>query len=411
MSKENDQNFTVPEKLWNPMFIGIFIASGFMNLSTQMSNSMLSLYAKSIGAPADQIGTLMSMFALTALGVRFVAGPAMNAYNKTRLLQMAMFLFGTAYLGFSLSPAIAAATGLQLITVLKIFRLIQGCGNAFGNSCLMSLVSEVIPPKQFSSGMAIYALAQTVSQAIGPTVGVALRSALGYNASYIVTSVMMYFSIVLVWLLVHVPNRGTGKFELKLDTMIAKEALVPAVITLLLSIGFTSINSFLLVYAEERGISGGSLYFTVYALVLLATRPFIGKMIDKYGFVKISLPCLLMTAISLVLIGLSSSLPMLLLAGAVNAFGYGAVQPGIQSIGMMSVTPDRRGSASSTNYIAMDAGTLIGPYICGVVANAFGYTPLMWVIMSLFSVAGLLFVIATRKRITQIETDFANRMN
>jgi len=38
-----------------------------MNLGQQMSNSLLAKYADFIGAPATQIGMLMSMFAVTAL--------------------------------------------------------------------------------------------------------------------------------------------------------------------------------------------------------------------------------------------------------------------------------------------------------------------------------------------------------
>ena len=402
-----NKEFKTPDKLWNPMFISLFIASGLMNLSTQMSNSLLSLYAKNIGTPADQIGTLMSMFAMTALIVRFIAGPAMTAYDRKKLLKMAMFFFGTAYLGFGLSPKIAELTGLPLITVLKIFRLIQGLGNAFGNACLMTVISECIPKARFSSGMGIYALAQTISQAIGPTIGTTLRDTIGYNSTYLVTGSIMYINIILIAAIVKVPNRGTGKFELKLDTMIARESLVPATITFLLATGFTAINSFLLVYAEERIIQNASLYFTIYALTLLATRPLIGKLTDKYGFVKVSIPALIMQGVSFYMIGQSSSLISLLLAGAVCACGYGAVQPAVQSLCMKSVPTQKRGSASSTNYIAMDAATLIGPAICGHVAKSFGYTPIMWIVMIVPIALGLGFILVTRKRIEQIETEFA----
>ena len=133
------------------MFISVFICSVLFNLSAQMSNSLLSLYAKSTGAPADQIGQLMSMFALTALIFRFIAGPMMNAYNRKYLLMMAMILFGTAYLGFSFSPKIAEATGLNVILVMKGFRLLQGIGNAFGNACMLTIVSDCMPRESFSS--------------------------------------------------------------------------------------------------------------------------------------------------------------------------------------------------------------------------------------------------------------------
>ena len=401
-----NKKWVEPDKLWNSMFISVFIASALFNLSAQMSNSLLSLYAKSTGAPADQIGSLMSLFALTALIFRFIAGPAMNAYNRKKLLQMAMLLFATAYLGFSLSPKIAEMTGINVITVMKVFRLLQGIGNAFGNACMLTIVSDCIPKAQFSSGMGIYALAQAIGQAIGPTIGVTIRDAFGYNITYIITCCMMVFSAVLVGLIVHVPNRGTGQFKLNLNNMIAKEAILPSSITFFVNMGFTAINSFFLVYAEERGISNASLYFTVNALALMATRPIIGKINDKKGFAFIAIPGLICSAVSLVLIGYSTQLWHLLAIAVLNSLGYGAVQPAVQGLAMKCVPPQRRGSASSTNFIAMDSATLIGPALAGQVAKAFGYVPTMWTIMAVPVVVGIMVVILFRRKFNEIDNTF-----
>ena len=84
------QSWEPPKTIWNGMFLSIFFANMALNMGQQMSNSLLSLYANAIGAPADQIGQLMSMFAVTALAFRFISGPAMNSFNRKKLLAMAM---------------------------------------------------------------------------------------------------------------------------------------------------------------------------------------------------------------------------------------------------------------------------------------------------------------------------------
>ena len=401
-----DPNWNPPATIWNVMFISIFFTNMALNLGQQMSNSLLSLYAKSTGAPADQIGQLMSMFAVTALIFRFISGPAMNAFDRKKLVMLAMTCMGSAYLGFSFAPVIASAAGLQTITVLKCFRLLQGVGNAFGNACCLTIVSDVLPRDKFTTGMGYYACAQVVSQAIGPTVGVFLRDIFGYNRVYIIFACLMGLAILTTSTIKTAP-RKTMSFKLNFDNMIAKEALVPAGVTFFVSMGFTSINAFMLVYAEERGIAGGSLFFTVYALTLLATRPTVGKLTDKYGFVKVAIPAVCMTACSLVLIGMATNIVMLLFAAFVNAFGYGAVQPMLQSLCMKSVPSERRGSASSTNYIFMDAATIIGPSACGIVADIFGYTPIMWVVMTAPILLGVVLIFLKRKKIRKIENSFA----
>ena len=396
-----------PKTIWNPMFLSIFFANMALNMGQQMSNSLLSLYAKSLGSPADQIGQLMSMFAVTALIFRFISGPAMNAFNRRKLVGMAMSFMATAYLGFSFAPKIAPVVGLEAITVLKCFRLLQGVGNAFGSACCLTIVSDTLPKDKFTTGMGYYSVAQVVAQAIGPTIGVSLRDLFGYNTTYIIIFCVMCVAIF-TSTRVKLAPRKVVPFNLKLNNIIAKEALIPAAITFLVAMGFTSINAFMLVYAEERGIQGGSLFFTVYALTLLATRPMIGKLTDRYGFVKVAVPSVFMTACSLALIGISTNVVMLLFAAFVNAFGYGAVQPMLQSLCMKAVPTERRGSASGTNYIGMDSATIIGPMVCGVVADTFGYTPIMWLVMTVPILLGMVAIFLLRKPIAKIENQFQN---
>ena len=408
-NEANKTSWQLPTTIWNPMFFSIFFANMVMNLSQQMSNSQLSLYAKSLGAPADQIGSLMSMFAITALIFRFISGPSMNSFNRKKLLAMAMGLMTTAYLGFSFSPKIAAIIGCETILVLKIFRLIQGVGNAFGNACCLTIVSDVLPKDKFTTGMGYYACAQVVSQAIGPTIGVFLSDTFGYEMTYIIVGCCMIIAILLTTTVVRLAPREPLPFNLNIGNMIAKEALVPAGITFFVAMGFTTINSFMLVYASERGITGGSLFFTVYALSMLVTRPMVGKLTDKYGFVRVGIPAVLMTALSLILIGQSTNLAMLLFAAFINSCGYGAVQPALQSLCMKSVPASRRGSASSTNFIGMDSATIIGPNISGAIAAKLGYVPMMWVAMAVPCVIGATFIFLMRKVIYKIEDDFQAR--
>lgn len=397
--------WTEPVTIWNKMFVSIFLINIALNMGQQMSNSLLSLYAKSTGAPADQIGQLMSMFAVTALIFRFISGPAMNSFNRKTLVVMAMCFMATAYVGFSFAPAISKALGIEVISVLKCFRLIQGVGNAFGNSCCLTIVSDALPRDKFSTGMSYYACALVISQAIGPTVGIFIRDLFGYQSTYLIFFGIMLTAILGASLVKVAPNERVP-FRLEINNMIAKEALVPAGVTFLVAMGFTSISSFLLVYAEERGIGGASLFFTVYAVTMLGTKPIIGKLTDHYGFVKVAIPAVLMTIFSLVLIAYASGLPILLAAAFVNAFGYGAVQPMLQSLCMKSVRPERRGTASGTNYISSDLATIIGPTVCGGVAAAFGYTPVMWLVMAIPIFVGVLFIFIFRKHINKIESAF-----
>ena len=402
---KNTLQWEPPKTIWNVMFISIFLANMALNMGQIMSNSLLSLYAKSMGSPADQIGQLMSMFAVTALIFRFISGPAMNSFDRKKLVAMGMSFMAVAYLGFSFAPALEGNLNIPAITILKLFRLFQGIGNAFANACCLTMVADTLPKDKFSTGMGYYGCAQVISQAIAPTVGVALRDAIGYQNTYLVVFAVMCGAILLSTRVTLAP-RNKVPFNLNLNNMIAKEALIPASIIFFVNMGFTAINAFLLVYSEERGIVGGSLFFTVYAVTLLMTRPLIGKLTERFGFTIVAIPSVFMTACSFALIAFSDNLFTLLLAAFVNAFGYGSVQPMLQSLCMKSVPPERRGSASGTNFIGTDAATIIGPVICGKVADIAGYTPIMWLAMTIPIFVGMLTIFLLRKKIKKIELNF-----
>ncbi|MGM9662376.1 MAG: MFS transporter [Oscillospiraceae bacterium] len=394
-----------PKTLWNKMFISIFFANLVMNTAVKMSNASLSLFAKDLGAPADEIGILMSMFAYTALIFRFIAGPTMNSFNRKKIVICAMAGFGLVYLGYALSPNIAAALGLEVITVLKFFRLLQGIANAFGNACCMAIVADVLPKESFSTGMGIYGCTTIIANAFGPAIGSAARKSIGVVNTYFVTVVIMCIAILLATQ-VKVAPREKVKFKITPKNMIAKEALLPTFIYFLLSVGYAAANAFLLVYDEERGVAGASLYFTAYSFAQLVTRPLVGKLADKYGFVKVTIPSAVLTAVSLLMVAYADSLPLLLLAGIVSALGFGGFQPVVQGLSIKAVGPERRGSATSTNFIGLDLSSIIAPTICGYVASITGYVPAMWYAMCIFIVLGLICTIVFAKKLTRIETDF-----
>ena len=384
------------EKIFNSTFISVFFANMAFNFGQQMSNSLLAKYADSLGALPGQIGILMGMFAITALSFRFIAGPAMDTYNRKYLLIGAMSIMTVAYFGFSISRSIRS---------LMCFRLLQGCGNAFGNAVCMVMISEALPKDKFSTGIGYYSLAQVIVQAVAPSIGLYMVDFVGYSVTYKITGVIMVCAII-VASRITIHFKRTKSFKISFDTIIAREAVLPAFIIFLLAIGINTINSFLIVFAGRQGVSRNiGLFFSVQAFTLLLTRPMVGRLTDKYGLVMIAIPAILCTALSFLIISFSGTLPLFLVAAFVNAFGYGACQPVLQSISMKTVPPERRGSASSTNYIGMDTGTIIGPIFAGTIAQYLGYFS-MWRLQTIPFILAIVVIFCNRRRIAKIEKDF-----
>ncbi|MCL2120684.1 MAG: MFS transporter [Clostridiales bacterium] len=384
-----------PTSIWNLSFITLFFTNMAFNMGQLMSNSLLAVYANSFGATETQIGLVISTFALASISFRFISAPVMDTYNRKYIVVFSTLMLAIAFWGFSISKS---------VPMLIAFRLVQGCGMAFGNACCLAMVADMLPKDKYSSGIGYYSLAQVISSAIGPSIGLWLVEMTGFGMTFTINAGIMLLAAFLAFQ-IKLDFKQGKKLVLKFDNIIAKEGLLPSCILLFLLAG-GSAGSFLIVYAASRGVTAYiGFYFTVSALTMLITRPLIGRLTDKIGLVYVCIPALFSNIIAFIIISNSSALWSFFLASFIGAFGLGACQPAFQALSMKSVPKERRGAASSTNFIGMDIGSMIGPMLAGTLAQSFGYVS-MWRIMTIPLFMAILLLFLTRKKVMQIEEDF-----
>lgn len=385
--------------IWNRVYSCVFCANVLLFLGMQMVNTLVAKYADALGATSTVVGLVSSLFALTALLLKVISGPAIDAFNRKYILMGAIAVIAAAFVGFSLS---------KNVEMLFAFRLLQGCGQAFTATCCLALAADSLPADKFGVGIGTFTLAQAACQAIGPTLGLILANHLGYQTAFTVAAACTLCAVIAA-AGIKTPSRERMKFRISLDRIIAPEALLPAVLLFFMQMTFCNINSFLVLFAESRNVSNIGLFFTVYAVTMMFAPTTVGRLADRLGSIKAMLPAMLCFALAFLLISFSSSLPMFLLAAVVSAFGYGAAQPAIQALCMKCVPEARRGAASSTSYIGQDLGNLAGPIVAGSIADSLGYAS-MWRMMMIPVVLAVVLTIVFRKKITGIENDFRTRI-
>jgi MFS family permease len=385
-----DQIARVQTKIWNPVFVSVFISNMLMHLGQQMMNTLVTKYAYSMGATATVVGFVASMFAYTAVLFKIIAAPAIDSFNRKYILTGSILVVAVAYAGYGVSNSVPMLIG---------FRLLQGAGQAFSATSCLSLASAALPQDRLGTGLGYFSLAQAICQAIGPTVGLLLAGSLGYGKTFVVGAIVMIFAAMAASR-IKIDFVRSKKFALKLSNVIAREALLPAGLMFLLTGVYSNINSFLVIYAYERGAGKYiGYFFTIYAITMLFTRPTIGRLSDKYGLVKVIIPALICFATAFWIISVADNSAVFFIAAFVSAFGYGACQPAIQTLSMKSVGLDRSGAASSTNYIGQDLGQMVGPVVAGTLIERSGFSS-MWRLMIIPIFAAMIIVMFFRRRIT-----------
>ncbi|MBN1686670.1 MAG: MFS transporter [Spirochaetales bacterium] len=382
---KSDENL----KIWNPLFINVFVINILTNLCTFMINTLSAKYADYLGAPATIVGLVTGLFALTALIFKIIAAPAIDSFNRKYILAGSLIILFASFVGYTFS---------KTIPMLIVSRLLTGAGMAFSTTGLLTIASDSLPQGKMSSGIAYFSLGMAVCMAIGPTVGLKLVERVGYTYTFMICAFIILLSTAYT-VTMRYAHKQTTRFRITFSSIIAVEAILPAVMLYTLATSFSVIHAFLVLYAEGAGVGSDiGYFFTVYAAAMIFTRPLIGKLADRHGTVTVVIPSLICFAGSFLLISFSRTLPMFLVAGVVASFGFGGCQPALLAVSMKSVPKEKRGAASCTSYVGMDLGVLTGPVVAGVIVERLGYVS-MWRFMIVPIIAALAFGILFRNRI------------
>ncbi|MCD7807116.1 MAG: MFS transporter, partial [Lachnospiraceae bacterium] len=183
-NKKTDQTVAVePTTIWNRTFISVFIANALLYFGEQMIQTLITSYAKYLGAVEVTIGLVASAFALTSIIFKVISAPAIDTYNRKYILFGAMVVIGISALGYAFSTNVTTVFG---------FRLLQGAGKAFTATCCLALATDALPKDKLAQGIGFFSLAQAICQALGPTIGKFIEGAFGFRVTFLVSATCLF---------------------------------------------------------------------------------------------------------------------------------------------------------------------------------------------------------------------------
>ena len=118
------------------------------------------------------------------------------------------------------------------------------------------------------------------------------------------------------------------------------------------------------------------LFFAVYAVVLTGSRMFIGRASDRFGFWTVTLAGFVLVTASLVTLSLAHTMAGFLVAGVLYGLGFGATQPSLLALVVVSLPASRRGAANAVFLNAWDIGITVGSIGGGILAAYLSFSRL-----------------------------------
>ncbi|NCU17364.1 MFS transporter [Pallidibacillus pasinlerensis] len=370
------------KKIFTKDFIILFSASFFVALIFYLLMTSFALYTvERFAASESEAGLAASIFIIGALFARLLAGKYIEVIGRKKLLYGSLILYLVAILFYFLANS---------LSLLLIIRFIHGMGFGASTTAMSTAVMDMIPYERKGEGTGYYTLSSVFATALGPFLALYLTQNYDFQTIFIICTIFTVFSLLLS-LFAKIPEAEIFREKLKkqksgfhIQDFIEMKALPISFMMVIIGIAYASIVSFINVYAIEIQLQDiASLFFIVYAIVLLFTRPITGRLLDLKGDNIVIYPAIIFLAICLVLLSQAENGIVLLLSGAFLALGFGTLVSSGQAIAVKEAPKERVGLAVSTFYICLDGGVGIGPYLIGFIIPFVGFRG-MYFILALF---------------------------
>ncbi|ETT86703.1 MFS transporter [Viridibacillus sp. FSL R5-0477] len=367
------------QRIFSKPFIFLFISNFLVFIGFDMLLPILPAYLLSINATSIQVGLVTTLFTIGAVLIRpFVGYYLIDNQRK--------------------SLAIGASAALMIITMLYPFlnfvwlflllRIFHGAAWGVSTTANSTMVVDLIPKSRLGEGMGYFSISTTVGAIISPSIGILIYESFSFDVliwSSVVLSLLAVIALQFVKASPTTVMREKQPFRF-LDMIFEKEVWFPALLTVITTLGFGAVITFLVLFGKQKGIDHIFLFFLINATVATLIRPFTGKWYDKKGPWSIIIVSAMLGFLSLVMLSYASNDIGLIIAAILFGAGYGTVMPCLQTWTVQKVSEEKSGTANATFFSSFDVGVGVSAFVLGILAE--------WISLEMiFRIVSLSFIV------------------
>ncbi len=319
----------------------------------------LPAYLSSLGGSAYK-GYIIGLFTITAGLSRPFSGRLTDTIGRVPVMAIGSLVCVVCSL---LYPMLTTVAGFLLL------RLLHGFSTGFKPTATAAYIADVVPFYRWGEAMGIHGLCFSTGLAIGPALG-------GLITAYFPISVLFYcssffaFGSIIILMNLKETHPDKQRFHPKLLRIRWKDVFEPlvwpaAVITFLGYISYGAILTLIPDWSEHLGVKNKGTFYVVFTVSSLLVRLLAGKLSDRKGRVFVLKIALVIMIVSVVLLGLASSVTSLLAGGFVYGLSTGLFSPATSAWTADLSHEQHRGRGMATMYISLEAGIGIGAMVAG----------------------------------------------
>ena len=388
------------DRLWSPAFINYGVSSGIFYMTQYVLVAALPIILTSeLGGSALDAGLAMTYFQIGTILCRPFAGRLIDELDKRVILLISSALF------FVIMGLFNLTTSLQTIFVL---RGLHGAIFALGTTVMAALAVVVLPASRKGEGINMFAVFSNIAMVLGPAVGLYALQAYGSSALYMFLTIMTALAFILSNV-IRLPKELAKPKQKKskgwsISQFIEKRSLPWALMGLFIGFTYSGVLVFIPIELNSMGAGvWGSVFFALFALMIIISRPLVGKVYARYGSRFVIYPGVGLFIVGLAILGVVSTPVGIFCTAPLLGLGYGAAQPAFQALAVQSAPIERAGVSTATYFLALDIAVGAGSVILALIANALGYQYLYQITSLIMIIALALYHFVIRKHSYVVE--------
>ena len=180
----------------NPWLIAMTVSlATFMEvLDTSIANVALPHIAGSLAAGPDERTWVLTSYLVSNAIVIPISGWLSSVFGRKRFYMTCVALFTISSVACGLAPN---------LTMLLVFRVLQGIGGGGLAPSEQSILTDTFPPAKLGQAFALYAMAVVVAPAVGPALGGWITDTYSWRWIFFINLPVGLLSLFLTYHLVH----------------------------------------------------------------------------------------------------------------------------------------------------------------------------------------------------------------
>lgn len=349
-------------------YILILIIQTVQTFIVKMNETPAGPMATALGISAFAIGLCASLYSISTIIAKPIAGAGVDRFSKRNMLVLAFVLQAIMDLCYVATGA-TASNALYVVS-----RVMHGFSYGVVNTALFAAVAAAVDKKSMGTALGVFLAVPNLVSAWGPKFSIYLYNTKSFTFSYAVAAALCVIPAVLSFFVkfdeskqVNVQKRGFNIFK-----GISLKAIPVCALSFFMLIGGFSNTFYRVIHLEGQGLNvGTALVYSGY--LALVGRLIAGYVTDRVGAKWVVIPSIILYSLSMFMTGFCTTDTMCYLACGIGGFGYAMYQPAMQAQLFNSMPASQRGAASATWFLCMDIPGLIFVPILGKMADIYSY--------------------------------------